>query len=517
MRLGSRFLLRSGIWSMGQTVLSAVIYMLLYGFLFRSLGPEGMGLWALVLGLGAVVRLADAGILAMLRRFVAVAFHAGDTAAARRIVATSGSVLLAISGTLAVLVWWLSDLWAAGYLGDPGERSRFTTALAIHLAGTMLFVLYGALAAGLDAAGRIGLRAAVSSAGVTLQLALAVAFVPGWGVSGAAVAHAGMSALMALGCGAGLLTTLRIRAGSRREPLPWREMADYAARYFFVSVGSNLLEPTVRLLVVHFGGLAAAGIYEMASKLVLQVRSVVSAALYPLVVSAAGTAGRGASMPAAADRAGLAMNDYGQILLAALLVPIGTAWLGRNELAFFEIAAALVLGWWANTTGATAFFWLTGRGELNTIVLAVFVIFACLATLGVGLGTLVGALGVVTALALGLAGSGLLMRARVLGWRAARLAVMSRAGALLAATLICSAVAGSWVVAAHPDGFASGGIEWLPLAFALFGSLFFEARRIRALAGEFLAGLPAPASVARRSVAEGGRSMRCGRSPTGCR
>jgi O-antigen/teichoic acid export membrane protein len=237
---------------------------------------------------------------------------------------------------------------------------------------------------------RVDLRNLLMLVGMLLYVGLAFVLVPVQGLTGL---------LLAQVCQAFFLLVSSWALVRRMLPeLPWlpvrwdkkafRETFSFNVSFQLMTITGLLLEPiTKTLLMPRFGGMAATGMYEYASRMVTLLRSMLVQAHQALLPTIADLHER---------------NVLALPFLIVLLPLISRVWLGVHDPLFVFFGTLLALAWGINTLSNPAYFGYIGIGRLRWNVASHLAIG--LANLGAGatLGLLFGAEGVVAGVALAL-------------------------------------------------------------------------------------------------------------------
>jgi O-antigen/teichoic acid export membrane protein len=403
-------LARNALASIAQVIISAGILFELYRFLIRQLGAEQIGVWSLVLASTAVARLADLGLGAGVIKSVAgdIGSRAPDSAAR-----TVGmTVLLMALGLGLVCVVLYPLLWkflvdlvpTAEALGPAREL------LPYALGSVWLAALGNVFLSALDGCQRTDLRAAITTGAAAVQLPVAYLVVPEYGLTGVGMTQF-VQAGLAMVFGAVLVKRCFGQswgAWARWDRRRFMELLRYGSSFQISAIGQLLFEPTVKVLLARFGGLALTGYYEMANRIVSQFRAVIVSA-YQLLIPYVAT-----SEKSEAEIRQLYLSAYRLLFyfavpyyafIAASMPLLLTAWLGKFEPVFLMVALLCCVGWATNTLQVPTYFLYLAIGRLRWIVWSniaiggLNVLFACIGGwLWGGIGVLVGAM---LALALG--------------------------------------------------------------------------------------------------------------------
>jgi O-antigen/teichoic acid export membrane protein len=294
-------IVRNAGFQLAAQLASGVFSAVLVLFLTRELGPEGFGLFALALGIGALLMLpSDFGISAAAARFVAersvderTVAEIARQALGLKLIATGG-----VSVALFVSAGWIADVFAEDGLVWP------LRGIAIAIFGQSLFLFFTGL---FLAQQRASANLRLTSGESAVELAASVALVLlGAGAAGAAFGR-GIGYLAGSLLGAALLAQFLGRRSVRPAAGAWaRPVARYAAPLALTNWVTTTLAYLDTVLVAAFLSSAAVALVQAPLRLVPFL-------LYPALAIASTVA------PALARPEGGARPDM-QPLLTALRV-----------------------------------------------------------------------------------------------------------------------------------------------------------------------------------------------------
>lgn len=401
--------------SVVQVVVSGVIMFVLYRRILDILGTEQLGIWSVVLATASASRIGELGLSAGVTRFVAryralerdeASGRAMQTAA----LSIAGLFALVLSAAYPLLSLLFVRLFPAGALGAAHAL------LPYALVSLWLGAVAGVFQSGLDGCQRIDWRVLLTVFGQVLFFSAALWLVPRYGLMGLAWAQIlqGTVALIT-----GWLALRRLLPGLPWFPYEWRwvffrEMMCYGLQFQLGSIAMMLFDPLTKGLLGKYGGLAAAGYYEMASQLVNKVRTLIIAANQVLVPVIAGLNETEPGRLRELYRANLHLLFYVTFPIYALVAAWGPIlselWLGRYERVFAFFVSVLALAWCINTFAGPAYFANLGTGHIFWNTASQIWMGLTNAALGVLLGPYFGASGIVWGMAIALAtGSALIM------------------------------------------------------------------------------------------------------------
>jgi O-antigen/teichoic acid export membrane protein len=171
----------------------------------------------------------------------------------------------------------------------------------------------------------------------------------------------------------GWLVLRRHIAGLGWFPLSWRTSVfktttGYALKLNLIAILGTLFDPLAKLGFNNIGGPAQVGLYELASRLIVQIRGLVVSAAMPLVPAIASR-----QISDTGSLSLLISKSTKMICLAALMVAVSglaaapfISWFMLNEISndFLVISIALVFGWSVNLLGLGFYLAAQARGML---------------------------------------------------------------------------------------------------------------------------------------------------------
>lgn len=375
-----------------QTVVSGGTLVLLYRYLLREIGPDKVGIWAVVLAAASASRISEMGFTGSAVKFTAKYIARSEFSRASEIIQTTvitiGIVLVGVLTIGYPVITWLMTKFI-----PVNEIQSATAILPYALVSVWIGAVAGVFSSGLEGCQRIDLRALVTMLSAILFLGLTWILVPYYGLTGLAWAQIGQGGAMLIGCH---ILLKRELPELPLLPLGWRyslfrEMFRYGANFQVVSISAMLFEPTTKALMAKFGGLSMTAYYEMANRMVAQFRSLLVAA-NKVVVPRIATLHE--TTPEAVQN--IYRESYQMVFFLALPLYVGVVslaplvselWIGHYERAFALYSILLAAGCWFNTLAGPAYFVNLGTGMLRWNTLSHIVIGILNGVLGYLLGT----------------------------------------------------------------------------------------------------------------------------------
>ena len=388
----------NAVFAVLQVVVSSAILFLLYRFLLTSLGVEALGVWSLVVAATSLANVSNLGLAGGTVRFVSKHLARGDARSAGLAVETATLSIAVVMGLIVLLLSWVID-WLLGLIIPLAWIDQARQIVPFSLAALWLSSVGGAIHSGLEGCHRADLRSLVTMLTQPLLLLVAIWLVPQMGLKG--IAYAQMLQYLAwLGLGWYLLRK-QLPALSHM-PIRWSrrlflEMWRYGVNFQLISILTLMTEPLAKGLLSHYGSLSAVGYFEMANRLVGQVRALLVSANQVLVpyYSKIGETSREGVKTLYVQNLNtiILLGSLAFSSLVAMLPLISELWIGRLEPQFLLFAVMLSGGWFVNTLAVPAYFANLGLGRLAPNLLSHVVFMMAMVPLAVMGGILMGASG----------------------------------------------------------------------------------------------------------------------------
>ena len=377
--------------STAQIVIVGGVLFILYRFLLKTIGVEQLGVWSLILAMTSVTQIANLGLSGSIVKYVAKYVARRDTASVSRVIQTA-AISAALFVGMVLLIGYPFIRWIISLVVPDKYISLAISILPYALLAFWIMIITSIFQSGLDGLHRIDLRCLLLMLGAIIQLLLSFILTPIYGLMGLAYSNI-IKNLLILICSWVLLR--RYFPSLPLFPYKWdkslfKEIIGYGISFQVISITTMLYDPITKALLSKFGGLSMVGYFEMASKMIQQLRALLVSANQVLV-------------PAIADLyekipekiQSIYISSYRLLFFLALplysiiiiLNPtISKIWIGHQENIFILFSALLSIGWFINTLNAPAYFAFLGIGNLRWNVIG----HVSIGLLNVGLGLLFG-------------------------------------------------------------------------------------------------------------------------------
>lgn len=390
-----------------EQVAVGIGFLVFYGILIRQVGADAVGVLSLVMIVTTVASFGNAGFASALSHFVPIFESRGDRTATVQCIETT------MACTVALYMLMLGAAYFPVLALVQAQVGPTYSAMAgeLMLPVAIYAVLLGAGSASslaLTALQRNDLRAWVSVGAVVTNLVTALWAAPRLGVVGGAWALVAQAGVTLVGSWLSLRHMLPELAA-----LPFRPSFSMARQMF--GLGANMqaqtilassAEPVARLLMAQFGPLALVTYFSMASRFVVQVRTLIYACSQPLL--AAFSHARHADpheFLVLYKRAHLMLTFSGVGLMSAAVGAspfVGEMWIGERQNAFVMYTAVLACGWTANITVLASYFNSYSLGIMKWNLIGHLILAGATAIACYILGVIFGPLGVVSGASLAL-------------------------------------------------------------------------------------------------------------------
>ena len=390
-----------------QIVITAITLFVLYKFLLLTIGVSMVGIWSLVIATTSIARIGNLGMSGCLVKYVAKYDVLNDIRSLSSAIQTA-----VLSGGMLSLIFLIIAYYASNeylkFVMKPGPYHVALDVLPIALIAYWISLVTSIYQAGLYGFHLIAQRNVVMVGDSIIYLLMCLFVVPIYGLIGLAFCR------LIVNCVTFIMTLILLK---RRIPaLPvvprkwdrgfFREMIGYAVNFQTLIILGVLCEPVTKGLLSKFGSVSMVGYFEMASKVVQQLRSLFVNAYQVLVPAFANLKEIEPHMIPAAYLNSYRLMFYIALPLfsvSAIAMPlVSVAWIGSYQPIFVWSAVILTMGWFFNTLGIPAFHAYLGIGDMRWNVISQFAMSILNLFLGVIFAKIWGGPGVVAAWAISL-------------------------------------------------------------------------------------------------------------------
>ncbi len=358
-----------------HVAVNAAILFILYRYALSVLGVERLGVWSLLLASASVSTVFQLAYTTCVIKFVAKYLALKDTPMIAKIIETSATTVSIFHGMFLLGLYPIIKL-VLRYLLQGNYLSEGILVLPYVLLALWLFLLSYVYQSALDGYQLNALRKILLVLAGLVQLGVAYYCIKPYGVIGLAYAQLAQSGVTLVG--AAFLLKRQLRS---LHVIPWRwnrvifkELVVYSKGLQAMSLTQMLIDPITKALITKFGGLAMTGYYDLAFRMVFQVRGMLVLSTEVLLPAVATLAEidrekiRGVYTDTCSLITFISVPCYTLLVIATPL--ISTLWLGAYQETFIEFATIIALGLFFNTISSPASIIQIGTARLKWIVVA---------------------------------------------------------------------------------------------------------------------------------------------------
>jgi O-antigen/teichoic acid export membrane protein len=360
--------------SIVRVVFCSGLLFALYRYLLDTIGVQQLGVWSIVLATTTVTRLSGVGLSGSVVKFVAQYAARDDMVSVSRVVQTTVLSVAFLLGVVLIAAAPVLRWYIARVIPEPSLLDAFSL-LPYSLISLWLMTIGGIFQDALDGLQRIDIRNLLMIGSSAVYLLLTIGLVPTYGLLGLAYGQIAQATILLVVSWCLLRRLLPIFP---LIPYRWQrtlfgEMIRYGVNFQIVTLVGMLFDPMTKGLMSSFGGLAMVGYYELASRMVGNLRALLLAGNQVLVPVFADLQERTPERVGHVYRASyrllmyLVLPFYGGVMAAIPLISV--LWLGDLQTTFMIFAFLLTFGYGLNTMAMPAYFANLGTGRLqwNTV------------------------------------------------------------------------------------------------------------------------------------------------------
>ena len=395
-------LLLNSIAAVGQVLVVGILYFVLYRYLLDTIGIELLGVWSLIIASTSLALLANFGISTSIVKFVSTYFTRKDFDSLKKLIFTSSVFIIVTYTIISIIILFLGVLILPYFI----EKKYLGIALEIlpfSLISLIINALGGVVSSCLDGIQKNYIKSYIVSFSTLLLFGLCLMLTPQFGLKGLIFAQIIQAIIVLLFSFYYLSKSI---PGVLSLQWNWcsvlfKEIINYGLKMQALSFMQMSFEPITKGLLSKFGGLASVGYYEMASRLVTQLRGLIVSAnqvIVPVVAEAKETDEK--QIKELYKKTFSLILVFNVVLITGILIfipAISYIWIGK--LVPFFIFAAIVnsLAAFVNICSNPAYFSYLGEGKLNWLMYSYAAITLLNPLLGYILGINYGGYGVVIA------------------------------------------------------------------------------------------------------------------------
>jgi O-antigen/teichoic acid export membrane protein len=385
-----------------QVIIVGLVYFFIYRIIVVKLGVDQVGVWSLILATTSITSLANFGFSSALVKFVAEANARKDEEKIDKLLFTSLFSMITIFFVVSLIVYLLAYLFIDEVVG-PEYLNIARRILPFSLLSLYIGALGGVWISALEGFQKNYIRSIIFSSGSILYLIMTMVLVPGNGLNGLAYAQVFQSFFVFILSFYFLkrrCTSFRIFKWQWDNNI-FRLLFGYGYKVQIVSLCQMLIDPLTKIMITRFSGITTLGFYEMASRLITQLRYVIvnmNQVTIPIVSHYSQTDVSAIRYIYERGLSFIAFLVFPMFAGIILFTPyLSGIWIGHIEPVFINCVYILAISMLINIMASPAYFNSLGEGKLNGVLIMNFIILALNAMLGIIFGKTIEIYGVILA------------------------------------------------------------------------------------------------------------------------
>lgn len=356
-----------------QVIIVGLAYFFVYKILIDRLGVDLLGVWSLIIATTSISNLANFGLTSALVKFVAEYNAIEDHHRIDKLLFTSFFSMFILFGLVSLLVFVLAYLFIERFIGSTYVEVALKV-LPFSLISLFINALGSILTSALEGFQLNYLRNLIYSVTVICYLILTVTLIPSYGLEGMAYAQVIQAVLIFI-----LAYLFLIKQKKAICVFKWnwdteefKKLLSYGYRIQLISILQMLIDPVTKILINKFNGITTLGFYEMASRLIIQLRQIIvsmTQVSIPIVSHFSQT-----------DKSAIKyIYERGVSFVVFLVFPLVAGiilftpylsgiWIGKVEPVFINCVYILAFSMLVNVLCAPAYFNSFGDGNLNGVL-----------------------------------------------------------------------------------------------------------------------------------------------------
>ena len=264
------------VFSVLQVGIVGMVYLIIYKLLLSKLGIVQLGVWSLILATTSVANLANFGITSGIVKFVAEYYSEKNIKKIEKVIFTSFLLLLIFFTLISILVYPLSKYFLK-YFIEFKYYDLALTMLPISLISLIINSVSGVFSSALEGVQKNYSKNILIIISTFIFLIGIYFLTDRYGLLG--VAYSQLIQAVFLLITAYLLVVFEFKSflilRSNWDTKTFKEITGFGLKFQFISILLMLFDPITKALLSKFGGLSFLGYYEMANKLIFQIRAVI--------------------------------------------------------------------------------------------------------------------------------------------------------------------------------------------------------------------------------------------------
>lgn len=368
--------MNNSIFSVIQIVIVSICVFYLYKYIIQTIGLEKLGLWSLILSVTSLATIGNFGFTGSLVKFSAELSVKEEYKKINAILNTS---VLAVSLLLAILlpIIFFIGYYCIGYFVDEKWISTSQDLLFYALISLYINIIAGLYFSILEGLNLAYLRSISFILATIFYMVIAIIFIGKYDILGLAYAQvlqALFFLILAILCSKTRVQNFNYFYFKWHKDL-MKKVFNYSVNFQAIGIAQMLYDPITKAILSKYGSLDYVAVFEMASKLVIQVRSISTAIIQnvvPKIVTLNVTFGSKKILDAYKKIHNI--NLFLMFTSLVLIIPfaniISIFLLGESDSSFIIVLIVICFGWLLNSLNIPSYMINLGTGNLKWNVIS---------------------------------------------------------------------------------------------------------------------------------------------------
>jgi O-antigen/teichoic acid export membrane protein len=390
-----------------QTIVSSAALFFIYKKALNVIGPKSFGMWSIIISISSLSKLSDFGFSASVVKYVSQLIARGNEEMACATICTAFLASALSVGILSIIsfpifVHFFHYIFSSEYISEA------ILLLPVSLFSAWLGSLASISLSSLDGCQRFDFRVYLSIISTIILIFFSFILLENEGLIG--LIYAQIIQALAIITGGFILLSKVFPTLKLRDSMPsfiiFKKLLKYGASFQVGSIFMMLIDPITKSLMGKFGGLVETSYYEMATRIVGQLRLFVVSGIQLIVPKIAEFKEKSPNriksfyFNSVNITAVLSISIFTLIILASPLISL--LWVGTEEFSFIIYIIILAFSNCINVITTPAYFTNLGLGLLRWNTASFIAISALNLFFGFLLGSAFGGYGVVLSFSLSL-------------------------------------------------------------------------------------------------------------------
>jgi O-antigen/teichoic acid export membrane protein len=368
-------ILLNSITSLMQMSITLVITFFQYRYLFKTLGVSNLGIWSIVLSVNFFLGVSGFGMQGSIIKYVSKYYTKNNLPKTVDVIQTALSSMIVFSFVGTIIAYPVTIYILRLFL-DTVSYNIACKILPIAFISFITSMISSITTSSLDGLNRIYARNIILITISIFVFILILKVTPVWGLIGLTYIKLIESVLI---LSISFIMLRRYLPAIPLFPVKWskevfKEIIGYSLKFQLINFSVLLSDPLAKLLLSKFGGVAYVGIYELANKMVFQIRALVVAAYQTLVPAVASYQETEPQRIRSFYTSSYKLLFFICTTIFTLLLisapVISNFWLGEINKRFIFLLSLYSVSWFVNSLTISAYFTNMGTGDINDNVIA---------------------------------------------------------------------------------------------------------------------------------------------------